>query len=129
MLVTTPAWSQVRAAIDNLALLGQGTGNPISIAENCRCIEDFAEILKQGSDAVLALLRCAALLSGVGDAATPALRLGHTVKSSSAYSVGSGSLITSLTSITSGASPTPGAVEASAAISQARCQPGTSMIQ
>jgi hypothetical protein len=65
VLSTTPAWSQVRAAIENLEALEQGAGNPASIENDCRIVRDFEQVLRDGSSTVMDVILAAAFLSGV----------------------------------------------------------------
>ena len=68
VLSTTPAWSQVRAAIENLGALEGGAGNPASIENDCRIVRDFEQVLRDGSSTLLDVIFAAALLSGVSSA-------------------------------------------------------------
>lgn len=65
VLSTTPAWSQVRASIENLAALEQGAGNPASIENDCRIVKDFEQVLRDGSSTVMDVILSGAFLSGV----------------------------------------------------------------
>jgi hypothetical protein len=65
VLSTTPAWSQVRAAIANLAQLLDGAGDPTSIEKDCRVVAEFRTVLRKGEQTVLRVLLSAAVLCGV----------------------------------------------------------------
>jgi hypothetical protein len=67
VLSTTPAWSQVSAAIENLEALEQGAGNPASIENDCRIVKDFEQVLREGTPTLLDVLLAAALLAGVSE--------------------------------------------------------------
>jgi hypothetical protein len=68
VLSTTPAWSQVSAAIENLQALEQGAGNPASIENDCRIVKDFEQVLRDATPTLLDVLLAAALLAGVSEA-------------------------------------------------------------